>query len=133
MEVNLSELEEKYGPFEPYGGVEVFVDYINKYIPEEYREVWDLDLKLELFKRSLLRYVGNSKDSSSESISVSLTTTERNNENLITVLRTGGQVSIFWGFVSPADILQMKIEEAMDTPSEFYGWLSFLFTKYKIC
>lgn len=43
MEVNLSEELED---FEKYGGIEVFVDYINKYIPEEYREVWDLDFKL---------------------------------------------------------------------------------------
>lgn len=132
MKVNLSELEEKYGSFEPYGGVEVFVDYINKYIPEEYRKVWDLDFKLELFKKSLIRYEGNSKDSSSGGISVSLTVTERNNENLITVLRTGGQVSIFWGFVRPEDILQMKIEEVMDTPLKFREWLSFLFTKYNV-
>jgi hypothetical protein len=129
MEVNLSEELED---FEKYGGIEVFVDYINKYIPEEYREVWDLDFKLELFKRSLIRYEGNSRDSSSGSISVSLTVMEKNNENLITVLRTGGQVSIFWGFVSPVDILQMEIEEVMDIPSKFYGWLSFLFTKYNV-
>lgn len=129
MEVNLSEELED---FEQYGGIEVFVDYINKYIPEEYREVWDLDFKLELFKRSLIRYEGNSKDSSSGSISVSLTSTERNNENLITVLRTGGQVSIFWGFVRPEDILPMTIEEVMDTPSKFHEWLSFLFAKYNV-
>lgn len=132
MEVNLSELEEKYGPFEPYGGVEVFVDYINKYIPEEYRKVWDLEFKLELFKKSLIRYEGNSRDSSSGIISVSLTATERNNMNLITVLRTGGQVSIFCGFVRPEDVLHMKIEEVMYTPSKLYEWLSFLFAKYNV-
>ena len=130
MEVNLSELEEKYGPFEGYGGVEVFVDYINEYIPEEYREVWDLNFKLELFKKSFIRYEGNCKDSSSRSISVSLTITERKYNNLITVLRTGGQVSIFWGFVRPKEILQWKIEEVKDTPSKSYEWLSFLFAKY---
>ena len=131
MEVNLSVLEGKHELFETYGGVEVFIDYISGCVPEMYRTD-DLESEFELFKKSFIRYEGDSKGPSEGRIAVSLTTIERKCENLITVLRTGGQVSIFWGFVHPEEILQWKIEEVTDTPSKFYEWLSFLFTKYNI-
>lgn len=130
MKVNLSELEEKYGPFETYGGPEIFIRFVNEYIPEECRKD-DIEFNIELFKKAFIRCKGGYLDLSDDEVVDQVITDKRDKIEKVAI-RYGDYASIFWRFVRPEEILQIEIEEAMDTPSEFYGWLSFLFTKYKI-
>lgn len=130
MKVNLSELEEKYGPFETYGGPEIFIRFVNEYIPEECRKD-DIEFNIELFKKAFIRCKGGYLDLSDDEVVDQVITDKRDKIEKVAI-RYGDYASIFWRFVRPEEILQMKIEESMDTPSGLYGWLSFVFYKYKV-
>lgn len=131
MEVNLSELEEKYGPFEPYGGTEIFFSFVNKLIPDEYRKVGDLEFKVEIFKESFIECKQGLKELKTEEI-LNSKFIKRYDKDTVGIIRGGDCVSVFWRFIRPEDILQKRIEEIKDLPTKFYSWVSFLFTKYNV-
>lgn len=131
MKVNLSELEEKYGPFEPYGGTEVFFNFVNKFIPDEYRKVGDLEFKVEVFKESFIECKQGYRELKTEEI-LNSKFIKGYDKDKISIIRDGDYVSVFWRFIRPEDILQKKIEEIKDLPTKFYSWVSFLFTKYNV-
>jgi hypothetical protein len=131
MKVNLSELEEKYGPFEPYGGTEVFFNFVNKFIPDEYRKVGDLEFKVEVFKESFIECKQGYRELKTEEI-LNSKFIKGYDKDKISIIRDGDCVSVFWRFIRPEDILQKRIEEIKDLPTKFYSWVSFLFTKYNV-
>lgn len=131
MKVNLSELEEKYGPFEPYGGTEVFLNFVNKFIPDEYRKVGDLEFKVEVFKESFIECKQGYRELKTEEI-LNSKFIKGYDKDKISIIRDGDCVSVFWRFIRPEDILQKRIEEIKGLPTKFYSWVSFLFTKYNV-
>ena len=131
MKVNLSELEEKYGPFEPYGGTEIFFSFVNKLIPDEYRKVGDLEFKVEIFKESFIECKQGLKELNTEEI-LNSKFIKGYDKDKVGIIRGGDCVSVFWRFIRPEDILQKRIEEIKDLPTKFYSWVSFLFTKYNV-
>jgi hypothetical protein len=131
MKVNLSELEEKYGPFDPYGGTEMFFNFVNKCIPDEYRKVGDLEFKVKVFKESFIECKRGYRELKTEEV-LNSKFIKGYDKDKISIIRDGDCVSVFWRFVRPEDILKKKIEEIKDLPTKFYSWVSFLFTKYNV-
>lgn len=130
MEVNskkLSMIETNIDvPLEPYGGPKVVAEYIENLIPEDCRDMDDPEFEFELFNRSFIKRFTQNDPSYNGYLKY-----ERDDDKT-SILRGDDYLAIFWKFIRPEDILQMKIVDVMGTPSKFYEWLSFLFTKYNV-
>lgn len=127
MEVNLSELEEKYGPFEPYGGYKMFISFVVTCIPEKYRKD-EIEFNLELFKEAFLEC--EEGELSSEEV----LDKEKGGEvkKKTVTIRCGDYASIFWKFQDPKGILKRGIKEIIKYSLRYRDWIYFLLTKYGV-
>lgn len=122
-----SRLEEKYGPFEQYGGYKMFISFVVTCIPEKYRKE-EIEFNLELFKKAFLGC--EEGELSSEDVLDKKKGGEVKNKTV--TIRCGDYISIFWKFQDPKGILKREIKEINKYSLRYRDWIYFLLTKYGV-